>query len=185
MLPQCLLAPPYAGLTLWLLPLPAGSRQQHKQHLHHWLQHNLPRLLGGQVELQFCAGNAAQLRLDSQTLPLSLAYAGNAALVAINQRSSHNIGVDLVWQADSGDDALSVAKEFFPEAIVGNLARQAASTRQACFSQQWARLEAALKAAKLTLADAAQLTPAQWQRAVPLQGLPPGYAAAVALSGQC
>jgi hypothetical protein len=101
MLPQCLLAPPYAGLTLWLLPLPAGSRQQHKQHLHHWLQHNLPRLLGGQVELQFCAGNAAQLRLDSLTLPLSLSYAGNAALVAINQRSSHNIGVDLVWQADS------------------------------------------------------------------------------------
>jgi phosphopantetheinyl transferase len=166
---------------LWWLALPAASRRQHKQQLHFWLQDFLPQQLGGPVELSFHAGQAPQLRQAGQPLPLSLAYAGQAALVAVS-RQAVGIGVDLLWQNDVGDDAAQVAAEFFPASIANHLAQLPELQRRQLFGQQWARLEAALKAAQLPLAEAQRLTPAQWQRAVPLQGLPPGYAAALALS---
>lgn len=181
--PLALLAPPYTGVELWWLVLPVASRPQHKLQLHSWLQDFFPQQLGGPVELRFCAGQAPQLRLDGQPLALSLAYAGHAALVAVS-RQAVEIGVDLVWQDDIGDDAAQVAAAFFPAAIANHLAQLPDWQRRQLFTQQWARLEAALKAAHLPLAEAQRLTPAQWQRALPLQGLPPGYAAALALSNR-
>lgn len=178
-----LLAPPYTGVSLWWLALPVASRQRHKQQLHSWLQDFLPQQLGGQVELLFHAGQAPQMRLDGRPLALSLAYAGHAALVAVSRQAA-GVGVDLVWQDDVGDDAAQVAAAFFPASIANHLAQLPDLQRRQLFGQQWARLEAALKAAHLPLAEAQRLTAAQWQRAVPLPGLPPGYAAALALSNR-
>lgn len=174
-----LLAPPYDGVALWWLALPPAPRQRQRQLLQHWLQQQLPRQLGGAIELQFSRGRPAELCRDGTPLGLSLAYAGNAALVGVGPVQ---LGVDLVWHGDIGDDLLDVAQQFLPQAQQQCLAALPGDLRQPGFGLAWARFEAALKAAGLALAQAEQLPAAAWQRALPVLGLPPGYYAALSVS---
>lgn len=177
---RAVLAPPYDGIRLWWLPLPAGGRPQHRQRVYRWLQQQLPQQLDAAVEAVRRPGEAPRLLCRGQTLGLSLAYAGNAALVAVGPQAA--LGVDLVWHGDIGDDLHAVAAEFLPPALGRWLARLPAERRQAGFGQCWAQFEAALKTAGLPLARHAELAPALWQRAVPVLGLPPGYYAALSVS---
>ena len=174
-----LLAPPYAEVRLWCCPLPHAGRARRKQALHQWLDDFLRQQLGGQIELTFASGQAPQLIHNHQPLGLSLSYAGQLGLVAL---ASQPVGVDLVWQADLGDDAALLAQDYLPVALAKHLAALPEPQRSAAAAQAWARLEAALKASGRTLAEVAGLQAAAWQRSVPLLGLPHGYCGALALS---
>ncbi|MFO1386311.1 MAG: hypothetical protein U1F55_09020 [Chitinivorax sp.] len=96
-----------------------------------------------------------QLRLDSLTLPLSLAYAGNAALVAISQRSSLAIGVDLVWRGRQRRRRAVRSERIFPRSNCRQPRPASCQHSTSLFQSAMGKLEAALKAAQLTLADIA------------------------------
>jgi len=171
-------APPYAALTLQFILLPKGSRSRHKAWLHAWLPAHLTQMLGGKIDLSFHPGSPPRLMQNDRRLGLSLAYARDAAMLAV--AADFSVGVDLLWLGDIGDDDLRVANDFLPATEYQALRCLPAARRPDCFGLAWTRLEAALKAAGLPLAKSNALTLEQWHQAVPVPGLPPGYCAAVA-----